>query len=114
LRTGIEATSVAQPFILKDADGGLVISATVNNNNDKLQPFVALIEVRDSSGVTVFLALSGGTLEPLRSSNVDIGWQPEHDGTFEVRTFIISSIDEEAEILSLPAVSSITINSQTT
>jgi hypothetical protein len=69
-----------------------VLSTTVKNNNDRVQPFVALIEVRDSSGVTVYLAWQTGTLNPAGEVEVGLSWKPEQAGDYEVRTFIISDL----------------------
>jgi hypothetical protein len=118
LKTGIDATDVAAP-LAEDANGesgpyaigdSITVSTTISNNNDNPQPFVTIIEVRDSNGVTVFLALRSGTLEPSGSTDIGVLWRPDAAGIFELRTFAITSIDGEAELLSLPAVSQITVN----
>jgi hypothetical protein len=70
---------------------------------------VAIIEVRDRNGVTVFLALRSGTLEPSGSTDIGVLWRPDAAGVFELRTFVITSIGEEAELISLVAVSHTTI-----
>lgn len=118
VKTGIEATSVTAP-VAEDLSGGsgpyavgdsVMLSTSISNNNDQPQPFVALIEVRDSSGVTVFLALQSGMLEPSGSTDIGVMWQPDQAGRFEVRTFLITSISGEAEPLSPVAISEITIS----
>jgi hypothetical protein len=70
---------------------------------------VALIEVRDSGGATVFLALQGGTLEPSGSTQIGVLWQLDRAGTFEVRTFVVTTIGAGGEVLSPVASSEITI-----
>ena len=69
-----------------------ILSTTVKNNNDIVQPFVALIEVRDSSGITVYLAWQTGTLNPSGQIEVGLSWKPEQAGSYEVRTFVISDL----------------------
>jgi hypothetical protein len=116
-KTGIEATDVIAP-VAEDVAGGsgpysvgdsITLSTEVSNNNNEPQPFVALIEVRDSKGVTVFLALRSGTLEPLGSMDIGVLWRPDQAGTFEVRTFVVSNIGVGAEVLSPVASSEITV-----
>jgi hypothetical protein len=117
-RTGVEATDVTAPAA-EDVSGGsgpyavgdsVTLSTSVSNNNDEPQQFVALIEVRDSNGATVFLALQGGTLDPSGSTDIGVLWQPGQAGTFEVRTFVVSHIGAEVEVLSPVAVSEITVS----
>jgi hypothetical protein len=74
-----------------------------------VQPFVVLIEVRESSGVTVFLALQSGILDPSGTTDIGVLWQPNQAGKFEVRTFAITNITGEAELLSSPAVAEFTV-----
>jgi hypothetical protein len=116
-KTGIEATDVTVP-VAQDATGGngpysvgdsVTLSTTISNNNDEPQPFVALIEVRDNYGVTVFLALRSGTLEPIGSTDIGVLWQPDQAGTFGVRTFVITDI-VGGQVLSPVASSEITVN----
>jgi hypothetical protein len=82
---------------------------TISNNNDQPQPFVALIEVRDGSGVTVFLALQGGMLEPNGSTEVGVLWQPDSPGEFEARTFAVAELGG-GEVISPVATSAMTVS----
>jgi hypothetical protein len=117
-KTGIEATDVTAPVAEGVAGGSvpysvgdsITLSTKVSNNNDEPQPFVALIEVRDSDGVTVFLALRSGTLESLGSTDIGVLWQPDEGGTFELRTFVVTNIGLGAEVLSPVASSQITVS----
>lgn len=118
LKTGIDATDVAAP-LSEDASGesgpyaigdSITVSTTITNNNDNPQPFVAIIEVRDRNGVTVFLALRSGTLEPSGSTDIGVLWRPDATGVFELRTFAITSVGDAAELISLVAVSHTTIS----
>lgn len=118
VKTGVEATDVAVPLI-EDAAGGsgpykagasLTLSTTISNNDDEPQSFVALLDVRDSSGVTVFLALQSGTLEPSGSTTIGVLWQPDSPGKFEVRTFAVSQLGTAVQVLSPVAASEITVS----
>lgn len=117
VKVGVEATGVTAP-VAEDVTGGtgpyavgnsVALSTSISNNNDEPRPFMALIEVRDSSGVTVFLALQGGTLDPSGSTNIGVMWQPDQAGTFEVRTFVVSDIGG-GEVLSPVASSEIVVS----
>ena len=117
IKTGIDATDVTAPRI-EDVAGGsgpyiagnsMTLSTTITNNNDQLQAFVVLIEVRDSNGVTLYLTLQSGTLEPSGSADVGVSWQAGNEGSFEVRTFSISDLGSEAEVLSHVATTEINV-----
>jgi hypothetical protein len=118
IKTGTGSIGMAAPGI-KTASGetsgfgiesSLTLSTTISNNNELERPFVVIIEVRDSNNVTVFLALQSGTLQPEGSADIGVLWQPKDSGLFEIRTFAISNIGDEAELLSLPASSQTTVN----
>jgi len=114
VKTGIATTDVAAP-IAKNMAGSsgpflvgtsLALSTTVTNNNNAQQPFVALIEVRDSNDVTVFLSWQSGTLEPRGTTDIAVSWLPYNIGTYQIRTFTLSSIGTEGvEVLSPVAMS---------
>jgi hypothetical protein len=70
------------------------LSTTIENDRSVEQPFVTLIEVRDSSGITVYLAWQTGNLQPADSTMIGVSWTPEASGTYEVRTFSLTSLSE--------------------
>jgi hypothetical protein len=70
---------------------------------------LAIIEVRDSSDTTIFLALQGGMLDSGSSSDFGVVWQPDQAGTVQIRTFVVSDL-QEVEVLSPVAISAITVN----
>jgi hypothetical protein len=98
-----------RPLSSLSAGQQAILSTTVKNNNDRVQPFVALIEVRDSSGVTVYLAWQTGTLNPAGEVEVGLSWKPEQAGDYEVRTFIISDL-ASPQVLSPVEQSAVTVN----
>lgn len=117
IRTGVESTEVTTPLITEVTGKGgpyltgssLTLSTTIANNNEQLQPFVLLFEVRDSNDVTVFLALQSGTLGPNGSADIGVLWQPLNQGAFEVRSFAIAEIGTAAGVLSTVAKSDLLI-----
>jgi hypothetical protein len=91
------------PPVIRDVSGGgqspvvgtqLVLATTVDNDRNAAQPFVSLVEIRDSDGITLYLAWQTGNLEPADSTEVGFSWIPEESGTYEVRTFVLSSFTD--------------------
>ena len=117
IRTGVESTEVTTPLITEVtrkgvpyvAGSSLTLSTTIANNNEQLQPFVVLFEVRDSNDVTIFLAFQSGTLDPNGSADIGVLWQPLNEGAFEVRSFAIAEIGTAAEVLSTVAKSDLLV-----
>jgi hypothetical protein len=116
-KTGIETTDVARP-IAKNMAGNsgpfsagtsLTLSTTITNNNSDQEAFVALIEVRDSNDVTVFLSWQSGNLESRGTTNISVAWLSNNAGAYQVRTFVLSSLGNGAEVLSPVATSDITV-----
>jgi hypothetical protein len=87
----------------------VVLTTNVVNQGANSQPFVALVEVRDSSDVTVYLAWQTGTLNPNGQTNVGLSWTPDQAGNYQVRTFVISSL-AKPDILSPVASTPITVS----
>jgi hypothetical protein len=118
-RQGIDATTVGRP-VLKDTIGmvnpslaagqQVMLSTEIANNNDASQPFVALVEVRDSHGLTVFLQWQTGTLNPSGQAEVGLSWTPDKAGSYYVRTFVVSSLAQEIQVLSAVQESVVTVS----
>ncbi len=116
---GGQDSTVASPPQAQDVSGKpisevkagqqVVLTTTVINKNDQAQPFVALIEVRDSNDVTVYLAWQTGTLNPSGQANIGLSWTPDNSDSYTVRAFVISSLDKPT-ILSKVAQSPITVS----
>lgn len=96
---------------LDDVSAGqqVVLTTVVVNNVDESVPFTALIEVRDSNGVTVYLAWQTGVLNPSGQVEVGLSWIPENPGDYTIRTFIISDL-ETLRVLSPVVDSDITVS----
>ena len=85
----------------------LVIATTARNDGDKDQEFVPLLEVRDSDGITEYLAWLSGTVKAGGQTEVGIMWTPTNAGEHELRTFAVTGLDE-------PRILSYVASSQTT
>jgi hypothetical protein len=77
----------------------VILSTDVSNNNPEPQKFMAIIEVRDANGVTLFLGWQSGTLNPDGHTEVGLSWAPKQAGSYQLRTFIISGF-QDLEVLS--------------
>jgi hypothetical protein len=75
------------------------LSATITNTNDYTQPFVAVFEVRDAAGSTVFVKLEAGVLPPSAQQAPRTFWVSDAAGEYVARAFVISSISKP-EVLS--------------
>ena len=70
-----------------------VITTTISSNSTDDENFVAMVEARNSIGITELLEFQTGQVS---SGNVEIGisWIPEEPGEYELRTFLISDLLE--------------------
>lgn len=87
----------------------VILTTTLTNAKAGSQPFVALMEVRDSNDVTVYLAWQTGTLPPNGHSDIGLSWTPDFSGSYTARTFAISSLSNPS-ILSEISTTTITVN----
>lgn len=92
-----------------------MVSQTFRNEVERDMPFVSLIEIRDESGVTVFLAWQIGTIPAsnyedgvYNDNTMSISWLPEKASTYEARTFAISDF-ENPQVLSYVEVAQIVV-----
>ena len=86
---------VSQAF----ANSPVFLSATFSHQSQEQQPFVAVFEIRDGDGVTVFVKLDAGLLAPAGQQLSRVYWVPEAAGEYTARVFAVSSISEP-EVLS--------------
>ena len=88
------------PPIITDNEGNSIelitvgkqvtISKSFRTTIDSSRPFLALFDVRDSDGVSVYIAWQTGMVIPRNDVVVGISWMPEEAGDYEIRTFLIS------------------------
>ncbi|MEO9363067.1 MAG: hypothetical protein ABI348_04115 [Nitrososphaera sp.] len=81
--------------IRQAATGSHVSVQTIINNDCDIADYPAtiLLEVRDSEGMTKYLALQQIVLEPGHHPRVGFSWTPDKPGDYEVRVFTITSIN---------------------
>ena len=113
----VEATvvSAATPTLvavtgetLNGAVVGQKVTLKVRLNGSYAQGYVAILEVREKSGVTLDILTREGNVLAASPADIDFPWSAPYSGVFDVRTFVIS-LDESPDVLSGVASSTITI-----
>ncbi len=92
-----------------DVDQQVQITADLANGQDKDQPFAYIVQIQDSSSVTVALAWVSGTLTPSQSFSPALSWTPSEAGTYTATAFVWESVDNPTA-LSPPNELTITVN----
>ncbi|AIF83770.1 hypothetical protein NTE_01709 [Candidatus Nitrososphaera evergladensis SR1] len=69
------------------------VQAIINSGCDVADyPATVLLEVRDSDGITKYLAFQQIALEPSQWSRISFSWVPDKPGNYDVRTFVMTCI----------------------
>ncbi len=87
----------------------VVLSSTIQNKENTSGPYAAIVEVRDSNGVTVYLQWQTGTLPANGSTNVGVSWTPDMPDTYTIRVFVLSSLSNP-QILSEIVTSTVNVS----
>jgi hypothetical protein len=113
---------VSQPLLRTTHSSGLalptageqfVLTVTATNCTKEPLPFTALIEVRDSLGVTDYIGLQSGVLEGDGRAEIGFSWVPSVGDRYKVRSFVISDLQTPV-VLSPVAISNIKITERNT
>jgi hypothetical protein len=87
-----------------------ILSTEISSSFQKEElSFVAILEVRDSSGVTVSIGWQSGSLPAQGQTEVGMSWLPKDPGNFQVRTFLISDL-LSPQVLSEVASTMVTVS----
>ena len=87
----------------------VVVTTTFTNNDDFYDwPASFIIEIRDANDTSVLLDWQTGMVKVGSSIDVGISWIPQQAGTYQLRTFAISSFDTPT-ILSPISSSEVTV-----
>ena len=82
---------------LREATAGeqFIITTTISNHCSKQdQPFVGIIEARNSEGVTEIFGWQGGVLKGASGETaIGISWVPTHGDSYQLRTFALSDLE---------------------
>jgi hypothetical protein len=89
---------------------GLEIQVLMRNQEDELQQYLAIIEVRDSTtGISESLHVVSSALNGFESTSTIVSWTPAYSGIYELRAFAVRSF-QDLEILSPMVTRSFTAN----
>ncbi len=73
------------------------IAADIVNNQDVAQPFVYIVQVKNSNNVILAISWISGSLEPKQSFSPALSWTPQTTDTYKAEIFVWKSIaDPEA------------------
>lgn len=70
----------------------VILSKSFVDSRNVPQPFVAIFEVRDSDGFTVYLTWQSGTTAAGGHVDASASWTAEDIGVYDVRTFSLSNL----------------------
>lgn len=71
----------------------LQVVAGIKNKQDYDQPFVYLVQVKDSTGTVVALSWFKGSITINQKLSVSQSWSPTELGTYSIETFVWRSLD---------------------
>ena len=71
----------------------IIISSTLADKCGMDHPAIAIIETRDSKGVTMFLAWQNFTMQANSQTEVGLFWVPDKAGEYQLRVFTLVSLD---------------------
>lgn len=78
---------------IKQAAAGSQVSIQAIIKNDcgvSDYPATIILEIRNSSGITKYLALQQTALEQGQSARISVSWMPDKAGDYKVRVFVVT------------------------
>ncbi|MHA7647418.1 hypothetical protein [Nitrosopumilus sp. S4] len=82
------------------------ISATIQNNQDKVQDFLYAVQIKDQEGFVVALSwIAGLQLTPNQKFNPSISWLPTEEGEFNVEIYVWNDFKNKIDELGFSALS---------
>lgn len=90
----------------------VTLSTIAENKLSRQQNIVVIFEIFDERNVVVFLHVGNWTVEPNSDSKGEIPWLPEHEGTFHIKSFAFSNLDQPV-LLSSAAPLSVSVTEET-
>jgi hypothetical protein len=90
----------------------VVISNNFTNNGATEIEFTLLVEVRDESGITQYIAWQSSTASPASTKIMGVSWTPNSAGVYHIRTFPISTLTNPQVLGSVETARHIVFNGQ--
>ncbi len=93
-----------------DVGEQVIVTTTHYSHVEQDLTYIALIEIRDESSITVLLSWQIGTLEATGNKTIGVSWVvPESSHYYHSRVFAITNF-EEPHILSTVEVCEVSVN----
>ncbi|MFY3739707.1 MAG: hypothetical protein HMLIMOIP_000126 [Candidatus Nitrosomirales archaeon] len=71
----------------------VLIQSEIRNDQNKMQEFAYIVQVKDSNGVTISMSWTSGQLFAKDSILTAQSWIPENVGEYEIEVFVWESVD---------------------
>lgn len=92
--TPVLVTIDYKPVYNPKADGQYVVAVNVTNkDNVRDWASVVIIEIRGSNGVTTWLNWHSQIVSASSTIGLGMSWLPDRTDTYQIRTFVVSSLD---------------------
>lgn len=85
--------SLGDPLSVVNVDQQIHVSAGLENKQQKNQPFVYLVQIKDQNGLIVSLSWLSGALSSGQSLDVSQSWLAQSSGTYTAEIFVWQDID---------------------
>jgi hypothetical protein len=85
----------------------VLVQTKVSNNLNKQQPFLYILQVKDSEGFTVMLTWIKGTMNASADLDAGISWAPENSGKYTVEVFVWKSLEDPGLPLAMRMIVSV-------
>ncbi len=85
------ALAEEQGFVLVDEQ--VEITSDVTNNQDRIQNFAYIVQLKNDKGVTISLAWITGALSPYQRLSPALSWTPDKAGMYAAEIFVWESIN---------------------
>jgi len=82
----------------------LILERNIENTSETKQPFIYILQVKDSIGVTIFLSWVEGELPPKDSTKISQPWMPESAGKYTLELFVWESMEEPKVLVPMHAL----------
>lgn len=98
----VSLVSVSEPVLLDpfgfpvstiQVDDQVLVQSEITNNQDIKQPFVYVVQVKNSNGIIVSFSFARSELRANDTLKVAQSWIPDSPGKYEVEIFVWDSIE---------------------
>lgn len=86
----------------------ITLNVAFADNSSISQPFIGLLEMRDTDGVTIFLGWQSGALQSGSETMFGMSWIAEKAGDYQIRQFALSNLTSPV-VLEAVVVTNITV-----